>query len=259
VSFLEQITPIVITWNEEPNIRRVFDQLTWARDIAVVDSGSTDGTLALLAGYPNVRLFTHAFCSHEEQWNHAIEATNVATPWILTLDADYVLSDALVKELFALAPPPGVSGYSASFIYRSLGRALRGSLYPPRVVLFRQGRGRFVQQGHTQRLCIEGGVSRLHNPIFHDDRKPQSRWLANQDSYAALEAQRIRSALPSDLDWADRVRRNSFVAPALVAAYCLLVKGCILDGRAGMYYTFQRVVAEALLAMRLWDMRIGKQ
>ena len=60
-----------------------------------------------------------------------------------------------------------------------------------------------------------------------------------------------------DLDWADRVRRTGSVAPAFVAVYCLLVKGCILDGIAGLYYTLQRVVAEALLAMRLWEMRIS--
>jgi len=257
MSFLDQITPVVITWNEEPNIKRVFDQLTWARDTVVVDSGSVDATLGLLAGYPSVRVFTHAFRSHEEQWNFSLEATQIATPWVLTLDADYVLSEALLEELRGLAPPSNVSGYSASFVYRSLGRALRGSLYPPRVVLFRHGCGRFVQEGHTQRLVIEGPVANLTSTIFHDDRKPLSRWLANQEGYATLEARRLTSAATGDLDWADRVRRTGSVAPALVAVYCLLVKGCILDGIAGLYYTFQRVVAEALLAMRLWEMRIS--
>ena len=61
MSFLDQITPVVITWNEEPNIKRVFDQLTWARDIVVVDSGSVDATLGLLAGYPSVRVVHACF------------------------------------------------------------------------------------------------------------------------------------------------------------------------------------------------------
>lgn len=257
MTFLDQITPIVIAWNEAPNIKRVFDQLNWASDVVVVDSGSTDKTLELLAGYPNVRVFPQTFRSHDEQWNFAIEATDVATPWVLTLDADYVLSDPLLEELRTLNPAKGVSGYSVSFIYRSLGRALRGSLYPPRVVLFRHGRGRFVQEGHTQRLVVDGQVSRLGNPIFHDDRKSLPRWLANQERYASLEAHRLQNAMPADLDWVDRVRRTGSVAPALVAAHCLFVKGGILDGRAGLHYALERVVAEALLAMRLWEIRSG--
>ena len=43
MSLLERVTPVVITWNEEPNIKRVFDQLAWAHDVVVVDSGSSDG------------------------------------------------------------------------------------------------------------------------------------------------------------------------------------------------------------------------
>ena len=257
MSLLDQITPIVITWNEEPNIKRVFDQLTWARDVVVVDSGSVDGTRGLLAAYPNVRVLSHPFQSFSEQWNFGLEAAEIKTPWVLTLDADYVLGDALLKELSGLIPPPEISGYAARFVYKSLGRALRGSLYPPRTVLFRRGAGRFEEVGHQQRLVLDGAVGKLSHPIFHDDRKPLTRWLANQDGYATLEARRLHTAVGGDLDWPDRIRRTGSVAPALVALYCLLVKGCILDGGAGLYYTFQRTIAEALLALRLWEMRIS--
>jgi hypothetical protein len=97
----------------------------------------------------------------------------------------------------------------------------------------------------------------LRNPIFHDDRKPLSRWVANQQLYATLEAQRLQTSIPAELDWPDRIRRTGSVAPVLVAAYCLFVKGCLLDGGAGLHYTFQRVVAEALLAMRLLENRMS--
>ena len=255
MSLLNEVTPVVITWNEEPNIKRVFDQLVWARDVVVVDSGSSDGTLALLAGYPNVRVFENAFRSHADQWNFALREPSIATDWVLSIDADYVLSDALVAELGSLDPAPDVAGYSARFVYWALGRPLRGSLYTPRVVLFRITQGQYDQEGHTQRLRLRGMVHTLTSPVFHDDRKPLSRWLANQERYATLEAQRLLNAPPAKLDWADRIRQTASVAPALVAVYCLLIKGCILDGRAGLHYTFQRVVAECLLAMRIWEMR----
>jgi len=259
MSFLDQITPIVIVWNEEPNITRVFDQLTWARDVVVVDSGSVDGTLELLAGYPNVRVLTRPFRSHADQTNFALHEASITTEWVLSIDADYVLSDDLLAELRSLDPTPETSGYSANFVYWTLARPLRGSLYPPRVVLFRASHGEYYQEGHAHRLRVRGNVGTLAGPVFHDDRKPLSRWLDNQERYATLEARRLQGARPADLDWADRIRRTGSVAPVLVAVYCLFVKGCILDGCAGLHYTFQRVVAESLLAMRLWEMRTGSE
>lgn len=257
MSFLSHVTPVLLTWNEEPNLPRVLARLTWAREVVVVDSGSTDRTLELLASYAKVRVLTRPFTSHAEQWNYAVDATAVTTSWILTLDADYVLSEPLIREIDALEPHSAnsSSGYVARFVYMSLGRRLRASLYPPRPVLMRRGKGSFVQDGHTQRLVVDGPVSTLVNPILHDDRKPLARWIVSQERYATLEARRLISASPGTLDWSDRVRRTGLLAPALVAAYCLFVKRCALDGRAGLYYTLQRVVAECLLAMRLLEIR----
>jgi len=252
MTFLSHITPLVLTWNEEPNIERVFDGLAWASDVVVVDSGSTDQTLPLLAKYRNVRVFTRPFASHAEQWNYALTQTAVSTEWVLSLDADYVVSDSLRGEMEALAPPAGLGGYVARFVYWVLSRPLRGSLYPPKVVLFRKSCGRFVQDGHTQRLHLKGPTDELRNPIFHDDRKDLARWLRSQEAYAELEALRIARADSGPIAWRDRLRRTG-VTPVLAAAYALFVKRCALDGRAGLYYATQRAIAEALLTMKLWD------
>jgi glycosyltransferase involved in cell wall biosynthesis len=172
MSFLSQVTPIVITWNEEPNVKRVFDQLRWADRVIVVDSGSTDGTLQLLAGYPNVRVFTKAFRSHADQTNFALRETGITTEWVLSIDADYVLSNPLLAEIDSLRPEDRIAGYSTCFEYWTLGQPLRGSLYPPRVVLFRRLQAEYEQEGHAHRLRLRGTVLPLANPVFHDDRKP---------------------------------------------------------------------------------------
>ena len=175
---LEQITPVLLTFNEAPNLPRTIAALAWAKAIVVVDSGSTDGTLALLQADPRVRVFRRPFDSHAAQWNYAIAETGIATPWILALDADYVLSNALVAELGAMRPDPAIDAYRARFDYYVRGRRLWGSLYPPVAVLFRAGRGRYVQDGHTQRLEVAGRVGDLRAPIAHDDRKPFAHWRA---------------------------------------------------------------------------------
>src|SRR5215469_13968658 len=133
-----QITPLIITYNEAPNICRTLGKLLWAHRIVVIDSGSTDGTVEMLRDFPQVEVFHHPFMDFASQCNYGL--TQIASPWALSLDADYELSDELVSELTSLLPPNNVVGYQARFVYRIYGRPLRGSLYPPRAVLYRKDR-----------------------------------------------------------------------------------------------------------------------
>src|SRR5215469_13504524 len=96
------ITPLIITHNEAPNVRRTLSKLGWARRIVVVDSGSTDETIDILRTYSQVEVLHHSFIDFATQCNFGIH--HVTTPWVLSLDADYELSDELVTELRALAP-----------------------------------------------------------------------------------------------------------------------------------------------------------
>lgn len=251
-----EITPVILTHNEAPNIGRLLHALRWAGDIVVVDSGSTDDTARIAAQFANVRFFVRAFDGHARQWNYAIAETGVATPWILALDADYIPAPGFLEEVAALGGDAGIGGYQARFDYAIHGRVLRGGAYPPVTVLFRRGRGAYVQDGHTQRLRVEGGVAPLTSRFTHDDRKPLGHWLASQARYAALEFDKLRDAPLASLGWPDRVRKASPLAPVLVFLYCLFARGNILDGRAGFYYACQRAFAELLLLLHFLDLRV---
>jgi glycosyltransferase involved in cell wall biosynthesis len=84
---IEAITPLIITFDEAPNIARTLDKLAWARRIVIVDSGSTDGTVDVVACYPQVSLFKRAFDSLADQCNFGL--AQVESEWVLSLDADY--------------------------------------------------------------------------------------------------------------------------------------------------------------------------
>lgn len=248
---LSQITPVILTYNEAANIGRSLERLVWAREVVIVDSGSTDDTLAIAARFPNVRTVQRPFDSHARQWRFAVEETGVASDWVLRLDCDYMVEPNLRDEIAALAPSAETAAYEIAFTYCIEGRPLRASLYPALPVLFRRGKGRFVQDGHTEKLRIDGPVVKLRNRLLHDDRKSLERWLQSQSRYQAIEAEKLTTRPWSELGWADRLRRTRVLGPPAVAVHCLLVKGLVFDGTAGLLYTAQRVTADVILSMHL--------
>jgi glycosyltransferase involved in cell wall biosynthesis len=253
---LDLVTPLILTFNEAPNIGRTLDRLAWARDIVIVDSLSADETRAIALRYPAVRFFERPFTTHAEQWNFALEQTDIKTDWVLALDADFILTDAVISELKALTPLPATTGYRASFTYCINGKPLRSAVYPPVTVLYRRGFAKYHQDGHTQRVRVDGSVEPLSARILHDDRKPLAHWIASQVRYMRLEADKLASAPPASLAAADRVRKLIVFAPPLMFLRCLFVGGGILDGWAGLYYALQRATAELILSVSLVERRL---
>lgn len=256
---LDRITPLILTLNEEVNIARTLEKLRWAREVVVVDSGSTDGTRSICDGFANVRLVVRRFDNHTAQWNYGLKETGIASEWVLALDADYVLSSALVDELRLISPASETAAYWVPFRYCINGRALSGSLYPPVISLYRQERAYYVQDGHTQRAMVDGSVGELKSFVFHDDRKPLGRWLAAQDRYAQLECDLLENRKWADLRWQDRLRKLLIVTPWLVPLYCLTVGKGFMDGWPGLYYALQRGVAETVLALKLMEKKFGRE
>jgi glycosyltransferase involved in cell wall biosynthesis len=251
-----EITPLILTFNEAANLGRTLAKLAWASRIVVVDSFSTDATVEICKQFPQVEVRQRRFDNHTNQWNFGLD--QVRTEWVLSLDADYVLTDEFIAELNSLAAPAGVAGYAAGFVYCVNGRPLRGSLYPPRVVLFRPAQSRYEADGHTQRLRAGGDTRPLAARILHDDRKPLSHWLWAQDRYAILEAEKLLAAGTAPLPFPDRLRRMVWPAPFVVFGYTLLVKGMIWEGWPGWFYTLQRTLAEILLSLRLAEAKFKR-
>ena len=114
---LDQITPLILTYNERSNIERTLARLDWARRIVVIDSFSTDGTLDILRRDRRIAVFTREFVDFAGQCNFGL--TQIETRWVLSLDADYELSGELLDELRRLVPgeaPPVIApGLSTAF------------------------------------------------------------------------------------------------------------------------------------------------
>ena len=256
MSFVEQVGVLILTYNEGPNIERTLSKLGWAKRILIIDSGSTDETIKIAGRHPQVEVIHRPFDDFARQCNFGL--SRIATDWVLSLDADYELSDALVGELKVLTPPRDIGGYQAHFIYRIHGRSLRGTLYPPRVVLYRKEGANYRNEGHSHRVMIGARVLPLTGAVYHDDRKSLARWFVSQQRYAKIEAEHLLSAESVELSRIDRMRLLAGPAPFAALFYTLIVKRCLLDGWVGWFYALQRMLAETMIALEITNRRLDR-
>jgi glycosyltransferase involved in cell wall biosynthesis len=248
------LTALILTYNEEANIGRTLDHLRWLDSILVIDSGSSDATLSILANHAAVRVLHRPFDSFADQCNFGLD--QIDTPWILSLDADYRIPPGLAREIQTVIRDPEnttVAGFAIPFRYCIGGHPLRSGMLPARTSLYRRGLGRYRNDGHGHRMALSGPVKRLRQPIFHDDRKPLQRWLASQGRYLAIEAAKLRATPSRQLSLADRLRKHTPLAPVAALLFCLLWKGGVLEGWRGWAYAQQRMYAELLLHLMLLE------
>ena len=250
---LEQITPLILTYNEAPNIGRTLERLRWAGDVVVLDSFSDDETLEIISQFPNARVFQRPFDDFASQWSFGLNETGISTEWVLGIDADFIMTEASIDELKSLQPGATADGYKARLTYCIQGKQLRSGLLPPLTVLYRRSAVSFAADGHTYRVRFKGETGMLKSPLLHDDRKSLRCWIEAQQKYTDLEARKLLAADPHKLSFPDRLRMLRIVAPTAALLYCLIVNGGILDGWPGFYYAFQRMFAELLLSLQLLE------
>lgn len=240
---------LILTKNEEPNLQRVLDKLTWLERVVILDSFSTDATLEIAASYPNVHVIQRPFDTHGQQWNYGLSLLN--SEWILSLDADYVLPDDFIAETKQYIASGKHTAYETNFKFLVFGKPLLKDNTTPRPVLFRKASCVYFDDGHTQRLKIDGTTGRYSAVILHDDRKSFSRWLSNQDGYAIKEANKLIANSGEGLPISSKIRKTKILAPFIVFFYSLFGKGLIFNGWRGWHYTLQRTMVEIILALRM--------
>lgn len=239
---------VILTKNEEPNLKRVLDKLTWLEKVVILDSFSTDATLEIAAAYSNTVVVQRAFDTHAIQWNYGLSL--VESDWVLSLDADYVLPDDFIAETKRWIAADDKVAYETKFKFLVFGKPLLKDNTTPRPVLFRKSRCFYYDDGHTQRLNINGETGAYKAQILHDDRKSLSRWLANQDGYAIKEANKLVASI-GPMPLSGKLRKTKVLAPFIVFFYTLFGKGLIFNGWRGWHYTLQRTMVEIILALRV--------
>jgi glycosyltransferase involved in cell wall biosynthesis len=245
------LTATILTWNEEENIARTLSHLQWLEKIIVIDSGSTDKTTGIIKSFSNTEIYTRTFDTHATQWNYSLNFCD--SEWVLSLDADYILSDEFISEIKQNILKKDADAFYANFDFVVFGKALKGNNTTPRAVLFKKEKCNYYDDGHTQRLQINGKAESFVNRILHDDRKPLSRWLLNQGNYSQREMVMLLERSNTDLPFTGKLRKTKIIAPIFIFFYCLFYKRMIFNGWRGWHYTLQRTIAEMLVSLRLTE------
>lgn len=190
------LSVVVITHNEEKNITRClasvkrhrFSAVT-LREILVVDSRSTDGTVRL-AKRLGARVVVRPWPGFSAQKNWAMG--RVKGDWILSLDADEEMTPALWDEIERVLPsaPPDLRGYGIQRRAFFLGRWIRHCGWWPdtQVRLLRRGAGRYNDRAVHEGLVIDGRVETLSEPMDHYTYETIGQYLEKMDRYSALVA-----------------------------------------------------------------------
>ena len=243
---------LVITRDEEPNIRRTLDKLKWLEKVIVLDSHSSDSTIEILKSYPNVEVHFRSFDTFANQCNSGLSL--LSSEWALSLDADFVLTDEFIKEAKKIVSvdDPKIAAYFSRFRFLVFGKELVHNNTTARAVLFRKDRCSYYDDGHAHRLKISGNAEYFKSYILHDDRKSLDTWLLNQDKYSIREcAKLLDTSSENSGSLVNKIRRTKILAPFIIFFYCLIVKRLVFCGWYGWHYTLQRTFVEMLFALRM--------
>lgn len=186
-----KISATIITLNEERNVARAIESLRCADEIVVVDSGSTDRTVEIAQNL-GARVVESSWPGYANQKNHA--ASHAANDWILSIDADESLSEALEAEIWRLKKSgPDCDAYTMPRMAKYLGRWIRHSgWYPDRKVrLYDRRKATWVGKFVHESVTVSGKLGHLDANLLHFTCDSLSEHLRTMDRYTTLAAQQL--------------------------------------------------------------------
>jgi len=188
-----RITATIITLNEERHIARAIESLRCCDEILLLDSGSTDRTVEL-AEKLGTRVVESQWRGYAGQKNWAAE--QAAHDWILSLDADEALSEALEGEIWNLKKNgPACDAYTMPRMAQYLGRwILHSGWYPDRKIrLYNRQKGKWVGDFVHESVEVRGRVGHLESNLLHFTCESISEHLKTMDRYTTLAAEELVS------------------------------------------------------------------
>ena len=187
------LSAVIITKNAATQIGACLASLAFADEVLVVDSGSTDGT-AEIARAAGARVLQAEWLGFGRQKQFAV--THAAHDWVLCLDADERVSDALRASIVSELSAPRATAYDMARCNRFMGHWLRhGEGYPDwSLRLFDRRHARWSDDPVHEKVLANARPARLSGDLLHDSAETLDRYLDKQNRYTTLQAEAMRAA-----------------------------------------------------------------
>lgn len=184
---MEKVTATIITKNEEYNIERCLNSLDWVDEIVVLDSGSTDKTLEISAGF-DAKIVKTEWLGFGKTKKAAVDASS--NNWIFSIDADEEVSEELKAKVVKILEIPAYSGYKIKRHSYFLGKRIKycgwSSDYPLR--LFNRTKGNFNEKEVHESVDIDGSIGIISEPLFHHTYPTIGIQITKLNRYSDLQA-----------------------------------------------------------------------
>ncbi|MFC3909615.1 glycosyltransferase family 2 protein [Legionella dresdenensis] len=224
------LSVIIITKNEEANIRRCLESIKWVDEVIVLDSGSTDNTVAIAQEY------TEKVFISEDWQGYGIQKQRVLSlatcDWVLNLDADEQVSEDLKDVLELAMESEEFDAYRVPICMKFYGKVLRYSSSPKRHIrLFKREGANYSDDIVHEKIVLpeDSRIGKIKTPIIHNSFQDVTHALAKVNRYSSYSA-RVR------------LEKNHGKPPSLTKVLfstcwmyyrCLILQLGFLDGKAG--------------------------
>jgi glycosyltransferase involved in cell wall biosynthesis len=257
------VSVVVLTRDEEPNIRRCLASVRWADQTVVVDSGSKDSTMAIARSL-GAQVIEQRWLGFSGQREFSLRLPAIRHDWVYFVDADEWVSPQLANEISSKLSAPSCSGFAQRFRLIFQGRWIRYCGWYTGSWVVRLVDRRYTKYDDSilgERARVDGRICRLRNDIVDEDLKGLGAWLRKHVAYAELESQRRKRPSRASRLQALKFRNDSrplaravlkdVIFPSVPAKpvalffYMYFVRLGALDGMAGLRFCFYHAWYEA--------------
>jgi glycosyltransferase involved in cell wall biosynthesis len=266
------ISILILTLNEEQNLRACLESVRWSDDVVVLDSFSSDGTVEIAKAF-GARVIQRKFDNWAAHQNWAMENIEFKHPWVFYLDADERMTEELRSEIAAIAANPSEPRV-AFFCGRKnffMGKWIRHAMPPGMIMRFFQPRRIRFERLVNPTPIVDGPHGYLTNYFLHYNfSKGLTEWFDKHNRYSQMEAlegikllKKEAGPQPSVFSRDPFLRRKALknlsfrmpFRPLLKFIYLYVFKLGFMDGYAGWVYCRLQAMYEYMIVLKMKELQ----